>query len=60
MFVLAQHCILGMAEVNLDKCLEAAVEVARQAGKVKIFTLDMKAMYGDAARIVIHCTRGVL
>ena len=23
-----------MAELNLDKCLEAAVEVARQAGKV--------------------------
>ena len=24
-----------MSELNLDKCLEAAIEVAKQAGKVK-------------------------
>ena len=24
----------GMSEVNLDKCLEAAIEVAKRAGKV--------------------------
>ena len=28
-----------MAEVSLDKCLEAAMEVARQAGKVRMFLL---------------------
>lgn len=26
----------GMSEVNLDKCLEAAIEVAKRAGKVNI------------------------
>ena len=33
--------VASMAEVNLDKCLEAAVEVARQAGKVstRLFNL---------------------
>ena len=25
----------AMSELNLDKCLEAAIEVAKQAGKVK-------------------------
>ena len=27
---------VNMAEVNLDRCLEAAIEVARQAGKVSL------------------------